>query len=282
MLLLKARKERFYRPRAPARDCRKSKSQADPELIPRPRFVPAGCMPGAMAGSKCAPRCRRGRGHWPAVWMMPVEDHYGPWPLLRRDRHSRSGQLSGRSARPARAAGARNRTISALHFGDPATRQPVCRQAGQRLPDLALPSQDYHVYAVEWGEGLIRFLVDDRVHLTVAAEGWSTGSPLARGNPAAPFDRPFLCHGQPCRRRAFVGEKTTREGLPKAAFPRNSPSTGSGSIAAQPIPIQGVRAWNRRDGKTQSNGAGGARQSPSGTLPEDAGGLAPDGKSGGQ
>jgi hypothetical protein len=59
------------------------------------------------------------------------------------------------------------------------------------LPDGALPSDDFHVYAVEWGEGLIRFLVDDHVHLTVTADQWDSASPRARGNAAAPFDQPF-------------------------------------------------------------------------------------------
>ena len=81
--------------------------------------------------------------------------------------------------------------MCALHFGD---FPPANRFVDHRNPlpgDGALPSDDFHVYAVEWGEGLIRFLVDDRVHLTVPADKWSTASPLARGNPAAPFDRPF-------------------------------------------------------------------------------------------
>ena len=44
---------------------------------------------------------------------------------------------------------------------------------------------------MEWGEGLIRFLVDDRVHMVVTPEQWDTGSPRAEGNVNAPFDQPF-------------------------------------------------------------------------------------------
>ena len=59
--------------------------------------------------------------------------------------------------------------VEQQNFGDFA---PLNRYVDSRtaLPGGARPSDDFHVYAVEWGEGLIRFLVDDRVHLTVTAE----------------------------------------------------------------------------------------------------------------
>ena len=130
-----------------------------------------------------------GQGTWPAVWMMPQDNAYGRWP--------RSGEIDileavniGAKCKTCEGGRGENRTISALHFGD---FPPKNRFVDHRntLPDLALPSDDFHVYAVEWGEGLIRFLVDNRVHLTVTASEWSTASRLARGNPAAPFDQPF-------------------------------------------------------------------------------------------
>ena len=130
-----------------------------------------------------------GQGTWPAVWMMPQDNVYGAWP--------RSGEIDileaanmGASCTKCEGGRGENRTISALHFGDfaPANRLVDNRTA---LTDLALPSDDFHVYSVEWGEGLIRFLVDDRLHLTVTADEWDSASPLAKGNPAAPFDQPF-------------------------------------------------------------------------------------------
>lgn len=188
LLLLKAKKERFVGPARP------------PEIAdnPNPRLVQPytsgkirtrGLHAWRYGRIEVRAKVPPGQGTWPAVWMMPSEDLYGPWPL--------SGEIDileavniGAKCPKCEGGKGENRTISALHFGDLA---PKNRFVDHRnaLPDLALPSDDFHVYAVEWGEGLIRFLVDDRVHLTVSADKWSTASPLARGNPAAPFDRPF-------------------------------------------------------------------------------------------
>lgn len=130
-----------------------------------------------------------GQGIWPAVWMMPADDYYGSWPL--------SGEIDileavnvGAGCDECEGDVGENRTTSALHFGDP---PPGNRYVDHRnvLPGAVLPSDDYHVYAVEWGEGLIRFLVDDKIHFTVTRDQWDTASPLAKGNPNAPFDKPF-------------------------------------------------------------------------------------------
>jgi beta-glucanase (GH16 family) len=86
------------------------------------------------------------------------------------------------------------------------------------LPDLARPSEDFHVYAVEWGEGLIRFLVDGRVHFTATAEDWYTGSPLAEGNPNAPFDRPFYLMAN-LAVGGGLSERNNDRGLVEESFP---------------------------------------------------------------
>jgi beta-glucanase (GH16 family) len=188
LLLLKAKKERFAGPARP------------PEIAesPNPTLVQSHTSGKVRTIGKHAWRYGRievrakvppGQGTWPAVWMMPDNPAYGPWP--------RSGEIDileavniGAKCKQCDGGRGENRTISALHFGNfpPQNKFVDSRTA---LPDLALPSDDFHVYAVEWGEGLIRFLVDDRVHLTVTAEQWSTAAPNAKGRPAAPFDQPF-------------------------------------------------------------------------------------------
>lgn len=130
-----------------------------------------------------------GQGMWPAVWMMPADDAYGGWPL--------SGEIDileavniGATCAECDGDVGENRTVSALHFGDIA---PGNRFVDQKsaLPDLSLPSDAFHTYAVEWGEGLIRFFVDDRLHFTVTRDQWFTASASAAGNVNAPFDQPF-------------------------------------------------------------------------------------------
>lgn len=188
LLLLKARKERFSGPARPPEIA----ERPNPRLIQqytsgkvRTRGLHAWRYGRIEVRAKVPP----GQGTWPAVWMMPADDVYGRWPL--------SGEIDileavniGAKCKVCDGDKGENRTISALHFGDLAPKNRFI-DSRTALPDLALPSDDFHVFSVEWGEGLIRFLVDDRVHLTVTADQWDTGSPLAKGNPAAPFDQPF-------------------------------------------------------------------------------------------
>jgi beta-glucanase (GH16 family) len=188
LLLLKAKKERFVGPARPpeiADNPNPSITQSHTSGKVRTIGLHAWRYGRIEVRAKVPP----GQGTWPAVWMMPQDNAYGAWP--------RSGEIDileavniGAKCKTCEGGRGENRTISALHFGD---FPPQNRFVDHRntLPDLALPSDDFHVYAVEWGEGLIRFLVDDHVHLTVTADQWSTAARSAKGNPAAPFDQPF-------------------------------------------------------------------------------------------
>lgn len=131
----------------------------------------------------------KGQGTWPAVWMMPADDHYGGWPL--------SGEIDilegvnlGASCDVCEGGVGENRMLSAVHYGDPAPDNDHIHQR-VALPDKALPSDDFHVWTLEWGKGLMRFYLDGRLYWTVTADQWHTASRRAKGNPHAPFDKPF-------------------------------------------------------------------------------------------
>ncbi|HMS20954.1 glycoside hydrolase family 16 protein [uncultured Sphingorhabdus sp.] len=131
----------------------------------------------------------RGQGTWPAVWMMPSENFYGRWPL--------SGEIDilegvnlGATCPQCEGNVGENRMISALHFGDYAPKNKV-RDTRVALPSLALPSDEFHVWTLEWGEGLMRFYLDGRQYWELTEEDWNSASPKAKGNPVAPFDQPF-------------------------------------------------------------------------------------------
>ncbi|WP_086609041.1 glycoside hydrolase family 16 protein [Erythrobacter donghaensis] len=188
LLLLKARKERFTGPARPP------ETADDPNPVLTQPYTSGkvrtrGLHAWRYARIEVRAKVPAGQGTWPAVWMMQNNDTYGPWPL--------SGEIDileainiGATCPECEGGRGENRTISAVHFGDlwPNNRFVANKTA---LESGALPSDDFHVYAVEWGEGLIRFLVDDRVHFTVTQDQWDTASPIAKGNPAAPFDQPF-------------------------------------------------------------------------------------------
>ena len=131
----------------------------------------------------------KGQGTWPAVWMMPANDYYGAWALSGEIDILEGVNLGARCERCTGTAG-ENRMISALHFGDKPPRNEFL-DTRVALPDLALPSDDFHVWALEWGAGLMRFSLDGKKYWEVSAEQWRTASPRAKTNPGAPFDQPF-------------------------------------------------------------------------------------------
>lgn len=131
----------------------------------------------------------KGQGTWPAVWMMPADSAYGGWP--------RSGEIDilegvnlGATCPQCEGQVGENRMISAIHFGDYAPKNKW-RDTRVALPSHALPSDDFHVWKLEWGKGVLRFYLDGRKYWELKTDDWETASPLAQGNPNAPFDQPF-------------------------------------------------------------------------------------------
>lgn len=215
MLLLKARKERFAGPaRPPEIADNPNPSQTQSHTSGKVRTI--GKHAWRYGRIEVRAKVPAGQGTWPAVWMMPDQPVYGGWP--------RSGEIDileavniGAKCRKCKGERGENRTISALHFGDfPPQNRFVDGRAA--LPDLALPSDDFHVYTVEWGQGLIRFMVDDRVHLTVTADQWKTASPRARGRPAAPFDQPFYLMAN-LAVGGRLSEENNAKGVAASSFP---------------------------------------------------------------
>lgn len=112
-------------------------------------------------------RLPRGQGIWPAIWMLPTDQVYGGW--------AASGEID----------------IMELVGHEPATVHGTLHHGGE-WPDnvhtgapYTLPSgtfaDDFHVFALEWDVGVVRWFVDDSLYQTQTR--WST--------PAAPFPAPF-------------------------------------------------------------------------------------------
>jgi beta-glucanase (GH16 family) len=112
-----------------------------------------------------------GKGLWPAFWMLPTDNIYGGW--------AASGEIDimelvGHEP---------NKTYGTLHYGGP---WPNNTSSGS---SYTLPaknfSDDFHVFAIEWKPGEIRWYVDN-VHYQTQTNWWSTGGPFP-----APFDQRF-------------------------------------------------------------------------------------------
>ncbi|MDB5291008.1 MAG: glcA 1 [Phycisphaerales bacterium] len=128
-----------------------------------------------------------GKGIWPAIWMLPQDNKYGGW--------ASSGEIDLMEARGQEP----EKVLGTLHYG---SRWPANAHTGK---DYILPDKgtiaDFHVYALEWDPGEIRWYVDDKLYQTQNF-WWScsdTDGPKgvnpeveAEINPwPAPFDKPF-------------------------------------------------------------------------------------------
>lgn len=131
----------------------------------------------------------KGQGTWPAFWMLPVDNEYGPW--------AASGEIDimeavnlGERCDVCVGDEGENRTSGALHFGGSWPRNEF-KVEYHPLPGGRGAVEDYHVYSVEWGEGQINWFIDDELFYTLTSEDWDTEGVKREKNPAAPFDRPF-------------------------------------------------------------------------------------------
>jgi beta-glucanase (GH16 family) len=188
MLRLIARKERYTGPDRPP------EIAATPNLRVTQPFTSGKIRTRGIASwqyGKIEFRAKppKGQGTWPAVWMMPADDHYGAWPLSGEIDILEGVNLGAICGVCAGNVG-ENRMISALHFGDKAPKNEFL-DVRIALPGLALPSDDFHVWTLEWGKGIMRFYLDGIKYWEVTADKWRTASPKAKSNAAAPFDQPF-------------------------------------------------------------------------------------------
>lgn len=138
----------------------------------------------------------QGQGTWPAIWMLPTNAKYGPWPASGEIDIVEAVNLKTPSGIPGAKQGQlENRVHGTLHFGRQHP-QNVHSAAEYPFPDDSNPADTFHTYAIEWEEGEIRWYVDGMHFGTQRQEGWYSQTKNEFGgfktNPgAAPFDHPF-------------------------------------------------------------------------------------------
>lgn len=113
----------------------------------------------------------KGQGIWPAIWMLPTDSKYGVW--------ASSGEIDIMEFK-----GQEPDTVwGTLHYGP---QWPDNLHSGQ-THKLATGNfcDDFHTFAVEWEEGVIRWYIDGKLWQTQSK--WSTPN----GTFPAPFDERF-------------------------------------------------------------------------------------------
>lgn len=113
----------------------------------------------------------KGKGVWPAFWMMPQDAVYGGW--------ASSGELDIVEM----IGGKESTCFGTIHYGD---KWPHNVHTGDKIELPAPLSDDFHVYAVEWEPGEIRWYLDGKLYETQTK--WYT---KAAAFPA-PFDQNFF------------------------------------------------------------------------------------------
>jgi beta-glucanase (GH16 family) len=113
-----------------------------------------------------------GQGLWPAIWMLPTDSVYGTW--------ARSGEIDITEA--INLAPDNNFIYGTLQYGG---EWPNNVNTGTQYRLESNAWESFHVYAIEWEEGEIRWFVDD-VQFATQRTWFSDGHPYP-----APFDQRF-------------------------------------------------------------------------------------------
>lgn len=141
---------------------------------------------------------------WPAIWMLPVADKYGPWPA--------SGEIDimeSRGNNHTYGQGGINIVSSTLHWGPNTVNDGWWRNNVKRKALHTTYAKGFHTFGLEWSQKYIFTYVDSRL-LQVMYNGfnepfWKKGQfPVAdqngtaltdpwswTGNNTTPFDQDF-------------------------------------------------------------------------------------------
>jgi beta-glucanase (GH16 family) len=131
-------------------------------------------------------RVPHGKGLWPALWMLPQDDAYGGW--------AASGEIDVMEIVGEKP----NQVLGSVHFGSSFPHRELVTHT-HPIPNGGTVA-DFHVYAVEWEPGEVRWLLDGEVWARQDFWWSSSRRRAGRGLPPrtaadlnrwpAPFDQP--------------------------------------------------------------------------------------------
>ncbi|KAF8814564.1 concanavalin A-like lectin/glucanase [Phlegmacium glaucopus] len=143
---------------------------------------------------------------WPAIWMLPVNNTYGPWPI--------SGEIDIMEARgngPRYPKQGSNYVRGSLNWGPLTWLNGVAKTYGWWSLRRGGYDQDFHDYVLEWDQNFMRIYVDTRLHHLLdlrmnmpffqrgdfpavvqnGSEAIILENPWSGGTKSAPFDQSF-------------------------------------------------------------------------------------------
>ncbi|CAH1789420.1 unnamed protein product [Owenia fusiformis] len=214
---------------------------------------------------------------WPAIWMLPEDWEYGPWP--------KSGEID-----LVEAIGNRNLTNvddgkyagiqkmgSTLHWGPAGDDNRWYLTSGHNTNETYNYADYFHLYRMDWDHNGLRFYIDDREVVRMPDPNineytnwtgwWDYGikkdnntpwknnytNPWVNGTNMAPFDKPFhiICNVAVGGTNGFLPDNskaTNNGGYPK---PYNNSDYGSGQSKFWDAREQWLPTWKGEDAALQ-------------------------------
>lgn len=115
----------------------------------------------------------KGRGLWPAIWLLPTDNEYGEW--------ASSGEIDIMEAK-----GQHPRTVSgALHFGGLWPGNKFKHHTVRRMLWQPSFAEEFHTFGIEWSPAGMSWLIDGEVKRVRTPSEWGSSEGCA------PFDKRF-------------------------------------------------------------------------------------------
>ncbi len=128
-------------------------------------------------------RLPQGQGTWPAIWLLPAGEIYGPW--------AASGEIDVMEAVnlgepcPDCPGGVENTILGTLHFGGAWPKNKFLSKTTPLVGSL----DDFHTYTLDWDAGKMVWSIDGVPYATQTPATWHEDQSPSR--PSAPFDQAF-------------------------------------------------------------------------------------------
>lgn len=228
-LIITARRESFSGPALPAH----MREDGDESRATKPytsaRLVTRGRAAWQYGRIEVRARLPQGQGTWPAIWMLPEANTYGPWAASGEIDILEAVNLG--TACNACPGGLENTILGTLHFGGewPAN---ALNSSEMRVPDVL---EGFHTFGIIWAPGVIEWTYDGAVFARKQAGSWWSAN---SADPAAPFNQPFhliinLAIGGGLTEERGLG------GLDETGFPKT-------------LEVDWVRVWQCRPASAQT------------------------------
>ena len=128
-------------------------------------------------------RLPQGQGTWPAIWLLPAGEIYGPW--------AASGEIDVMEAVnlgepcPDCPGGVENTILGTLHFGGAWPKNKFLSKTTPLVGSL----DDFHTYTLDWDASKMVWSIDGVPYATQTPATWHVDQSPSR--PSAPFDQAF-------------------------------------------------------------------------------------------